>query len=107
DFANAADNATKTLAGSILLNNGTTSYLGALTTENFLITAPITGGGGLQVGGANVNAGADTSFVALFGTNTYSGPTTVATGVLSVDGPAPNTSVTVLTNSTFGGLGSI
>ncbi|HEV2691609.1 MAG TPA: autotransporter-associated beta strand repeat-containing protein [Verrucomicrobiae bacterium] len=107
DFANGADGATKTLAGSILLNNGTTSYLGALTSENFLITAPITGGGNLQIGGANVNGAADTSFVALFGTNTYSGLTTVATGVLSVDGPTANTSVVVLTNATFGGLGSV
>ena len=107
DYANAGDGATKTLAGNILINNGTTSYLGALTSETFLITAPIAGAGGLQVGGANVNAGADTSVVALSGTNAYSGGTTVATGTLLVNGPNANTSVTVFTNATLGGIGSI
>ncbi|HEV2691611.1 MAG TPA: hypothetical protein VG347_01815 [Verrucomicrobiae bacterium] len=107
DFANAADSATKTLAGSVLLNSGTTSYIGALTSETFLITAPISGGGSLQAGGANINAGADTSVVALSGTNTYSGATTVATGTLLINGPSTGTSVIVLTNAIFGGIGSI
>ncbi|MBW8863718.1 MAG: autotransporter-associated beta strand repeat-containing protein, partial [Verrucomicrobia bacterium] len=107
DFANAADGATKTLAGGILLNSGATSYIGTLTSETFLITAPISGGGNLQVGGSNVNGGADISVVAIFGTNTYSGSTTVATGTLQINGPDSNTSVTVLTNATLGGIGSI
>ena len=107
DFANAADGATKTLAGGILLNNGTTSYLGALTSETFLIIAPITGGGNVQIGGANINAGADTSVVALSGANTYTGNTTVATGTLLINGANSSTSVTVTTNGTLGGVGSI
>ncbi|MBW8863717.1 MAG: hypothetical protein JF609_02120 [Verrucomicrobia bacterium] len=107
DFANAGDGATKTLAGGILLNSGTTSYIGTLTSETFLITAPISGGGNLEAGGTNINAGADTSVVALFGTNTYSGSTTAATGTLLVNGPIASPTVTVQTNATLGGIGSI
>ena len=107
DFANAADNATKTFAGNIFLNGNSTNYLGALTSETFLITAPISGGGNLQFGGTNVNANADTSVVAIYGTNTYSGNTTVATGTLLVNGPCTNSSFTVYTNATLGGIGSI
>jgi fibronectin-binding autotransporter adhesin len=108
DYANQrGDNTTKTLAGSITLNTGTTSYSGAATAEALNITASITGGGNLQIGGINVNAGHETGGVALYGTNTYTGSTTVATGVLLVNGPTPNTSVTVLTNATLRGTSSM
>jgi len=107
DYANAADGATKTLEGNILLNSGITSYIGSLSSETFIINSTITGSGDVQFGGANINGNADTSVVALFGTNTYSGKTVVATGTLLVNGTAPSTSVTVFTNSTLGGIGSI
>ncbi|HEY1788759.1 MAG TPA: hypothetical protein VGJ73_11410 [Verrucomicrobiae bacterium] len=111
DYANTADIGTKTLAGNILLNSGTTSFLGALAgpgySETLIITAPISGSGNLQVGGSNINAGADTGVVEMNATNTYSGSTTVATGTLLVNGLVANTTVAVLTNATLGGLGSI
>ena len=97
----------ETLAGMITLNGGTTSYLGAYAASSLSVTAPISGTGNLQIGGANVNAGADTGFVALSGASTYTGSTTVAGGTLLANGTAPSTSVTVLTNGTLGGLGSI
>ena len=97
----------ETLAGMITLNGGTTSYLGAYAASSLSVTAPITGTGNLQIGGANINAGADTGFVVLSGASTYSGSTAVAGGTLLANGTAPNTSVTILTNATLGGLGSI
>ena len=108
DYANVrGDNTTKTLAGNITLNTGTTSYTGASTAEALNITAPITGGGNLQIGGVNVNNGHETGGVALYGTNTYTGLTTVATGVLLVNGPTLDTRITVLTNATLRGMSSI
>jgi len=108
DYANSrGDNTTKTLAGNITLNTGITSYLGAATAETLIITAPITGGGSLQIGGVNVNNGNENGEVALYGSNTYAGDTTVATGLVLVNGPTLNTSFTVLTNATLGGTGSI
>ena len=107
DYADGAGNVTRTLAGNILLNSGTLSYMGALGGEAMFVTAPVTGSGSLQIGGANVNAGTDTAVVALQGANTYTGSTTVSTGTLLVNGSAPNTTVTVLANATLGGTGSI
>ena len=111
DYADTANNGIKTVAGNILLNNSTTSYLGALAgpgySETLIITAPISGGGNLQIGGNNVNAAADIGVVELNATNTYSGSTTVATGTLLVNGSISNAAVTVFTNATLGGLGSI
>ncbi|HEY1788761.1 MAG TPA: hypothetical protein VGJ73_11420, partial [Verrucomicrobiae bacterium] len=111
DYANTADIGTKTLAGNVLLNSGTTSYIGALAgpgySETLIITAPISGSGNLQIGGNNVNAAADIGAVEMNAANTYSGSTTVATGSLLVNGSVANVPVTVLTNATLGGLGSI
>lgn len=108
DYANGGgDNVVKTLAGSVTLNTNTTSYLGAATAEALVITAPITGGGNLQVGGLNVNSGKDVGGVALNGANTYSGTTRVTTGTLLVNGSVADTSVTVLTNAMLRGTGTI
>ena len=107
DYADGAGGATRTFAGSILLNSGTTSYMGALVGEVMFVTAPVSGSGSLQFGGSNVNSGTDTGVVTLDATNTYSGSTTVGTGTLLVNGSVPSTSVTVLTNATLGGTGSI
>jgi autotransporter-associated beta strand protein len=107
DYANANfDNGVETLAGNITLNGGT-SYMGALISETLRVTAPIGGPGSLQIGGANINSGTDVGVVALEGNNTYSGGTTVATGTLLVNGSAANTAVTVFSNATLGGIGSI
>ena len=66
----------ETLAGMITLNGGTTSYLGAFSSSSLSVTAPISGTGNLQIGGANVNAGADVGTVIITGTNSYTGNTT-------------------------------
>jgi autotransporter-associated beta strand protein len=107
DYADGAGGATRTFAGNILLNSGTTSYLGALVGEVMFVTAPISGSGDLQFGGGNVNGGTDVGVVTVDATNTYSGSTTVATGTLLVNGLVSNSSVSVLTNATLGGTGSI
>jgi hypothetical protein len=41
------------------------------------------------------------------GTNTYTGPTIVNSGTFKVDGPQPNSPVTVSTNATLGGSGLV
>ncbi|HZI32737.1 MAG TPA: autotransporter-associated beta strand repeat-containing protein, partial [Candidatus Binatia bacterium] len=111
DYANGGDTGVKTVVGNILLNNGTTSYMGALSGpgyfETLIVAAPISGGGGLQIGGNNINAGADGGVVEMNATNTYGGATTVATGNLLVNGSIGSGSVTVNTNATLGGNGII
>ena len=112
DFAvSTADNFTETLAGSIMLNGGLTNYLGAVgsaaAAETLVVEAPIGGGGHLQIGGPNVNGGADVGVVVLAATNTYTGGTTVATGTLLVNGANGTSAITVNANATLGGIGSL
>jgi autotransporter-associated beta strand protein len=112
DFANLnSDNFVETLGGSITLQPFVTSFMGALgggnTWETLIITAPIGGGGGLQIGGSAVNLGQDVGTVVLDATNTYSGATTVASGMLLVNGSTAGSQITVATNSALGGTGTI
>lgn len=112
DFANAGtDYYLETLAGNITLQTGTLSFLGALAGapnfETLLIIAPITGGGALQLGGANVNAGADNGLVVFAGTNSYTGNTTVAGGTLLINGRNGTGSVMVTNGGTLGGTGRL
>lgn len=111
DYANAGDNFTETLAGNITLQGGMTSYLGALgsagASETLFVTAPVGGSGDLQLGGPNVNGGADVGVVVLAATNTYTGATTVAGGTLLVNGAIDNSAITVNANARLGGTGFI
>ena len=110
DYANGGDSFVETLGGNITLQGGETSYLGALSSggsETLFVTAPIGGSGNLQLGGTTVNNGQDTGVVVLAGTNTYAGPTTVATGTLLVNGQNGGSAITISTNGTLGGSGSI
>jgi autotransporter-associated beta strand protein len=90
DYANSdADNNMKILAGRITLATGTTSYFGAVSgigSETLIITAPIQGGGNIQIAGPAVNGGSDNGTVQFAGTNTYTGNTTVAGGTLALSG---------------------
>lgn len=112
DFANTgADYYTETLAGSITLQAGTLSFMGALSGsphfETLRVTAPITGGGSLQLGGPNVNAGADNGVVIFAGTNSHTGTTTVAGGTLLINGSNGGGNLTVTNGGTLGGTGSL
>jgi autotransporter-associated beta strand protein len=108
DFANTiGDNLTETVGGSVILQPALTSYFGALSSETFFVSASISGSGNLQIAGSNVNVGQDTGVVVLTGSSTYTGSTTVAMGTLLVNGSLAGTAVTVNTNTTLGGLGSI
>lgn len=112
DFANAGtDYYIETLSGNITLQTGTLSFMGALSGspnfETLLVTAPITGSGSLQLGGPNVNAGADNGVVIFAGTNSYTGATTVAGGTLLINGPNAGSNLTVTNGGTLGGDGSI
>ena len=111
DYANSGDNFVETLAGNITLQAGVTSYLGALgssgASETLFVTAPIGGSGNLQFGGSTVNSGTDVGVVVMAATNNYTGTTTVATGTLLVNGANGNSAITVNTNATLGGSGSI
>lgn len=111
DYANGADSFVETLAGNITLEGGITSYMGALgssgLSETLFVNSAINGVGSLQLGGANVNSGADVGVVVFSGTNTYTGPTTVASGTLLINGANGNSAITVNPNATLGGSGSI
>jgi autotransporter-associated beta strand protein len=110
DYANGDDSFTETLAGNITLQADLTNYMGALSaggSETLFENAPIGGSGNLQLGGSNVNNGQDTGVVVLEATNTYTGTTTVATGTLLVNGENGSSAITVNTNATLGGSGSI
>jgi len=112
DYANSADNFSETLGGSITLQGGLTSYMGALgsggASETLWVTAPIGGSGNVQFSGSPVsNAGTDQGVVILAGTNTYTGTTTVGTGTLLVNGVNGSSPVTVNAGATLGGSGVI
>jgi len=108
-----SDNAILTVAGNITVN--TASCLGALGNsvngssafEILNITAPISGSGDLQLGGANVNAGADNGMVIFAGTNLYTGTTALAGGSLLINGPNGPGNVIVTSGTSLGGTGSI
>ncbi len=111
DFANALDNLTETLGGSITMNLGSINYLGALgsstASETLFVNAPISGSGNLQIGGTTVNNGQDVGTVVLAAANTYTGTTTVDTGTLLVNGSIGSAAATVNNSATLGGSGSI
>jgi fibronectin-binding autotransporter adhesin len=111
DYANGADSFVETLGGNITLQAGLTSFIGALgssgLSETLFLNASVTGTGNLQLGGPTVNSGADVGVVVFAGNNTYTGPTTVASGTLLVNGVNGNSAITVATNATLGGTGSI
>lgn len=108
-----SDNAILTVAGNITVNAA--SYLGALGStangsglfETLNITAPISGNGDLQLGGVNVNAGADNGLVIFAGTNSRTGTTTVAGGTLLINAPNGDGNVIVSNGGILGGIGSI
>ncbi|HEU5069558.1 MAG TPA: glycosyl hydrolase 115 family protein [Verrucomicrobiae bacterium] len=111
DFANAGnDYYLEMLAGGVMLQAGTLSYMGALSGspdfETLWVTAPITGSGSLQLGGPNVNAGADNGVVIFAGTNSYTGTTTVAGGTLLINAPNGPGNLIVTNGGTLGGTGS-
>ncbi len=101
------DNFTETLAGATTLQSGTTNIMGvngsAGAAETLNVTAPISGGGNLQINGVGGNIGV----IVLGANNTYTGTTTVAGGMLLVNGANGNSAITVNTNATLGGIGSI
>lgn len=108
DYAiTTADNLTQTLAGNITLQGGTSSILGAAgsanTAETLFVTAPISGSGNLQINGFP----GDVGNVVLSGNNNYSGPTTVASGALLVNGANGNSAITVNSGGALGGTGNI
>jgi hypothetical protein len=107
DYANAAgDDGLETLAGNLTLNSGTTNFLGALSSETLLITAPISGSGNLQIGGATINGGTDVGTVIFAGIDSSSGDTTVAGGTLLVNALLNNANV-IVNGGTLGGTGVI
>lgn len=112
DFANAGtDYYIETLAGAITLQGGTLSFMGALSGspnfETLIVAAPISGSGSLQLGGPNVNAGADNGVVIFAATNSYTGATTVAGGTLLINAPNGPGNVIVTNGGTLGGSGNI
>lgn len=111
DFANSADNFVETLEGNITLQGGMTSYVGALgsstLSETLYVNAAVHGAGNLQLGGSNVNGGSDVGVVVFGGNNSYTGPTTIASGTLLINGANGNSPITVATNATLGGTGSV
>jgi autotransporter-associated beta strand protein len=112
DIANTSqDYYVQTLAGSISLQAGTRSYLGAFSGatafETLLVAAPISGSGQLQLAGAIVNAGADNGVVIFAATNSHTGTTTVAGGMLLINGPNGTGDVIVTNGGSLGGTGSI
>lgn len=102
-----ADNFTETLAGAVTLQPITTNIFGVNgsvgTAETLNVTAPIGGSGSLQINGVGGNVGV----IVLAANNTYTGTTTVAGGTLLVNGANGNSAITVNTNATLGGIGSI
>jgi fibronectin-binding autotransporter adhesin len=87
DYANStSDTFTETLAGGITLNASTASGLGAISTETLIVTANISGGGNLVIGGPTLNSGNDTGLVILSGANTFTGNLIVGGGTLSLTG---------------------
>jgi autotransporter-associated beta strand protein len=101
-----SDNFVETLAGNLTLQAGT-STLGANgsagAAETLNVTAPISGGGNLQIS----DVSADIGTIVLAANNTYTGTTTVARGTLLVNGSIADTPVTVNASGTLGGTGSI
>jgi len=101
------DNFTETLGGNISLNGGTANTLAANgsvgAAETLNVTAPISGGGNLQINGIS----GDIGVIELAAANTYTGSTTVASGTLLVNGANGGSAITVNTNATLGGIGSI
>jgi len=102
-----SDNFTEALAGNISLNAGTLNTIAANgsanTAEKLHVAAPISGGGNLQINGIS----GDIGVIMLEATNTYTGSTTVASGTLLVNGVNGSSAITVNTNATLGGIGSI
>jgi autotransporter-associated beta strand protein len=111
DYANGADSFVETLNGNITLQGNMVSYMGALgssgLSETLFLNSSISGTGNLQLGGAIVNGGADVGVVVFGGNNNYTGVTTVASGTLLVNGVNGTSPITVTTNATLGGTGSI
>jgi len=101
------DNFTETLAGAVTLQTGLVNTMAANgsagAAETLNVTAAIGGGGSLRINGAGGNLGT----IVLAGNNTYSGATTVAAGTLVVNGVNGSSAITVNSNSTLSGLGSI
>ena len=111
DYANGADSFVETLGGNITLQGNMVNYMGALgsaaLSETLFVNASISGSGTLQFCGPTVNSGTDIGVVVLGGNNTYTGPTTVASGTVLVNGSNGNSPITVVTNATLGGSGTI
>lgn len=103
-----SDNFIETLAGAVTLQTGFTSLMAvngsAGASETLNVTAPIGGGGHLQINnGSSGNQGT----VLLAANNTYSGNTIVVAGTLLVNGLNASPAVTVNNSATLGGAGTL
>ncbi|BCU78075.1 autotransporter-associated beta strand repeat-containing protein [Luteolibacter sp. LG18] len=80
----------------------------ALTTLLTVSPGALTLGGNItEAGGAHGLTKLGTCTFVLAGTSSYTGPTTVSTGTLLVNGALGTTAVTTATGTTFGGAGSL
>ena len=76
-----ASGAARTLANGVTLNNGNT--LNVAGTQSLTLSGVVQGSGGIT---AAFDVGSESQVLTLAGTNTYTGPTAIARGVLAVDG---------------------
>ena len=91
-----------TLSGGITFNS--TSTLDAVRSGGLIdVTGAISGGGGLNIASSASSGGV----VRLSAANTYTGATSVTSGVLAVNGSLASISTTVGTGATLQGSGSI
>lgn len=101
------DNFVETLAGAVTLQSGTVNTMAANGSANFaetlIVTAPISGAGGLRINAGAGNFGT----ILLAANNTYTGPTTVGVGTLVVNGTNGSSPVTVNSTATLAGTGTI
>jgi fibronectin-binding autotransporter adhesin len=81
---------TSTLAGNITLDPSTIPFFGSEQGQTLVVSAAISGSGGVQVNGNTTAYGgntiAATSTVVFSGANTYLGPTTINAGTLTIGG---------------------
>jgi autotransporter-associated beta strand protein len=88
-------------AGAVILGTGTLTLAFDSTPSSvpFSFAGVMSGTGGVTKTGSGVEI--------FDGNNTYTGPTTVMTGTLLVDGSQPSSNVTVAAGATFGGSGTV
>ncbi|QFR32953.1 autotransporter domain-containing protein [Ancylobacter sp. TS-1] len=92
--------------GNVVLGAGS-SLTVAPTAGGSEFSGVISGPGGLNVSGSSSTPGAPPSVLTLSGINDYSGPTSVDTAKLVVNGSIANSDVTVGEGGTLGGSGTV